>query len=87
MTKKKSEERMSCWIPAAVLVASFTVELVGREDSEDSLLRAEVLPLNPRVGLEVVCQHCRRKKTQKEQRKLKINGQDILEISFWLDIK
>lgn len=52
-------------IPATVLVTSFTVELVGRKNCEDALLRAEVLPLYSRVGLQVVCQHCRKEETQR----------------------
>lgn len=45
-------------LPAAVLVRSLTLELVGREDRKDALFRAEVLPLDPWVGLQVVCQDC-----------------------------
>lgn len=63
-----------CSIPAAVLVVSFTVELVGGEDCENALLRAEVLPLYTRVGLQVVCQHCNRETAsenkEKEKRKI-----------------
>lgn len=44
--------------PAAVLVRSFTLELVGRENGKDALFRAEVLPLYSGVGLQIICQHC-----------------------------
>lgn len=44
--------------PAAVLVRPLALELVGREDGEDAFFRAEVLPLYPRVRLQIVCQHC-----------------------------
>lgn len=44
-------------LPAAVLITSFALELVGRENCKDALLGAEVLPLYARVGLQVVCQH------------------------------
>lgn len=41
--KKRTEseekaERRICWRPAAVLIAAFTVELMGGKDSEDALL-------------------------------------------------
>lgn len=45
------------WLPAAVLVRSLTLELVGREHGEDSFFRAEVLPLYAWVGLQVICQN------------------------------
>lgn len=63
-------------VPAAVLVTSLALELVGREDGEDALLRAEVLPLYPRVGLQVVCQHCRgnSKHVKKKRKERKDNG-------------
>lgn len=60
-----------CSIPAAVLVVSFTVELVGGEDCENALLRAEVLPLYTRVGLQVVCQHCNRERASENKEKEK----------------
>lgn len=44
-------------LPAAVLVRSLTLELVGREDRKDALFRAEVLPLDSRVGLQIVGKH------------------------------
>lgn len=44
-------------IPAAMLIAALTPELVGREDSEDPFFRTEILPLDPRVGLQVVCKN------------------------------
>ena len=56
-----------CTVPAAMLIASFALELVSREDSKNSFLRAEVLPLYPRVGLKVICQNYReREKVEAE---------------------
>lgn len=45
-------------LPAAVLVRSLTLELVGREDRKNAFFRTEVLPLYPWVGLQIICQHC-----------------------------
>lgn len=51
-------------LPAAVLVGSLTLELVGREDRKDALFRAEVLPLYSWVGLQIVCQYCREERAE-----------------------
>lgn len=42
-----------------MLVGTLAVELVGWKHGEYSLLRTEVLPLDARVGLQVVCQYCK----------------------------
>lgn len=60
---KQTDKRKGRSLPAAVLITSLALELVGREDCEDALLRAEVLPLYPWVGLQVVCKHCGQKRT------------------------
>lgn len=69
ITHRSADKRRSHSLPAAVLVASLTLELVGREDCEDALLRAEVLPLYPWIGLQVISQHCGKKRTGREQQK------------------
>lgn len=47
-------------IPTAMLIAALTPELVCWENSENSFFRTEILPLNSRVGFQVVCKNWRR---------------------------
>lgn len=46
-------------IPTAMLIAALTPELVCWENSENSFFRTEILPLNSRVGFQVVCKNWR----------------------------
>lgn len=41
-------------IPAAVFIAAFAPELVGRENSENAFFRAEILPFDSWVGLQII---------------------------------
>lgn len=77
-TLKQTDKRKGRSLPAAVLITSLTLELVGREDGEYALLWAEVLPLYPWVGLQVVCKHCGQKRiyTFKSEGRIKTKVKD-----------
>lgn len=55
-------------VPAAVLIGALAVKLVGRKDGEYPFLRAEVLPFDSGIRLQVVGQHWTRRTNRKRDR-------------------